>query len=130
MSRKILLVDDNVFNRKFVRDLLAITGLEVIEARSCRQGVEMAISQHPGLILLASGLAAMQESAAFATLQKVPSTSMIPILSVTSHDEEGQPAPYTAIARPVHRPIPIQALINRISLYVNAARSMVNRTII
>jgi len=130
MGRKILLVDDNVFNRKFVRDLLAITGLEVIEARSCRQGVEMAISQHPGLILLASGLSGLQESEAFAALQKVPSTSMIPVLSVTSHDEEDHPAPHAAIARPLHRPIPIQALVNRISLYVNAARSMVNRTVI
>lgn len=130
MGRKILLVDDNVFNRKFVRDLLAITGLEVIEARSCRQGVEMAISQHPGLILLASGLSGLQESEAFAALQKVPSTSMIPVLSVTSHDEEDHTAPYAAIARPLHRPIPIQALVDKIRPYVNATRSLVNRTIV
>lgn len=126
MGRKILLVDDNVFNRKFIRDLLAITGLEVIEARSCRQGVEMAISQHPGLIFLASGLAGLQESADFATLQKVPSTSMIPVLSVTSRDQEDPPEPYVATIRSLHRPIPIQALVNRISLYVNAVRPMVN----
>jgi len=130
MGRKILLVDDNVFNRKFIRDLLAITGLEVIEARSCQQGVEMAISQHPGLILLAAGMAYLKGSEGFAILRKIPSTSMIPVLSVTYNDDEDTAAPYAAITRPLNRPIPIQALVDKISPYVNAARSLANRTII
>lgn len=126
MGRKILLVDDNVFNRKFIRDLLAVTGLEVIEARSCQHGVEMAISQHPGLILLAAGMASQEDSEGFAILRKIPSTSMIPVLPVISHDDETTPTPYSAITRPLNRPIPIQALVDKISPYVNAARSSVN----
>lgn len=130
MSRKILLVDDNLFNRKYMRDLLAITGLEVIEAMSCQQGVEIAISQHPGLILLASGMSCLRDSEAFAILQKFPSTSKIPVLPVSSRDAEDASnycVPATSLFR---RPVPIQALVQKIRPYVNAARSMVNRTMI
>jgi CheY-like chemotaxis protein len=130
MGRKILLVDANVFNRKFIRELLSTTGLEIIEARSCQQGVEMAISQHPGLILLAAGMPCLNAIETFAVLRQFPSTSMIPVLSVSSQAEEDGGSSYAETAKLFNRPVPIQALVDKIRPYVNAARSMVNATMI
>jgi len=130
MSRKILLVDDNLFNRKYIRDLLAITGLEVIEARNCQHGVEMAISHHPGLILLAAGMVCSEDSRAFVDLQKFPSTSKIPVIAVTSQDEEDLSWSYATTARLYKQPVSVKALVEKIRPYVNAARFMINRTVI
>lgn len=130
MSRKILLVDDNVFSCRYTRNLLAITGLEIIEAGNCRQGVEMAISHHPGLILLAAGVACSEDSKVFVDLQKFPSTSKIPVFSVTSRDDEGISESCATTVGLYKRPLPVKALAEKIGTYVNVARSAVNRAMI
>lgn len=126
MSRKILLVDDNIFNRKFTRDLLTMTNLEVIEAKNCQQGVEMAISQHPALILLDAAMATISDSKAFTVLRQFPSTRRIPILPITSQLLEGEPVPRTSTTAntSLGKPISIQALIAKIQPYVSIAKSM------
>lgn len=126
MRRKILLVDNNVINREFMRDMLTITGLEVIEAESCQQGVEMASSQHPGLILLAADMPWFNDGETFATLRQFPSTRKIPVIPVTSHEEEDAQGHHASTTRMFNQPVPIQDLVDKIRPYVNAARSMVN----
>ncbi|OGK07782.1 MAG: hypothetical protein A2W80_02710 [Candidatus Riflebacteria bacterium GWC2_50_8] len=126
MGRKILLVDNNVSNREFIRDVLAITGLEVIEAENCQQGAEMAISQRPGLIMLAADIPWFNDSETFAVLRQFPSTRMIPVISVSSQEEENIPDSYVSTTRLLNQPVPIQDLVDKIRPYVNAARSMVN----
>ncbi|PKL48598.1 MAG: hypothetical protein CVV42_08995 [Candidatus Riflebacteria bacterium HGW-Riflebacteria-2] len=126
MGRKILLVDDNTYNREFIRDLLGKTGLEVIEASNRQQGVELAISQRPGLILLASGMAGLNDSEDFAVLRQSSTTSMIPVISVTAKDEEDPADSYASSMRFLKQPMPVQTLVETIRPYVNAARAMVN----
>lgn len=129
MERKILLVDANVCNRRFIRDVLAITGLEVIEASNCQQAVEIAINKHPRLILLAADMPCLNRSETFAILQQCSTTCMIPVLSITYNNEEQPTDSYLSTAWRFNKPVPIQALIDKIRPYVNAAHSLVNGTI-
>ncbi|HAE39201.1 MAG TPA: hypothetical protein DCG57_11265 [Candidatus Riflebacteria bacterium] len=126
MGRKILLVDNNVINREFMRDVLAVTGLEVIEAENCRQGVEMAISQRPGLILLGADMPWFNDRETFATLRQSPSARNIPVFPVNPQKEEDGKVPYVSTTRMFNQPVPIQDLVDKIQPYVNAARSMIN----
>jgi len=93
-------------------------------------GVEMAISHHPGLILLAAGMVCSEDSRAFVDLQKFPSTSKIPVIAVTSQDEEDLSWSYATTARLYKQPVSVKALVEKIRPYVNAARFMINRTVI
>src|SRR4029077_9351134 len=52
MTKRILVVEDTEDNRQIVRDLLSSVGYELIEAVDGAQGVAMAQSEHPDLILM------------------------------------------------------------------------------
>lgn len=51
-SSRILVVEDNPKNMKLVRDVLEFSGYEVIEASSGEDGVRLAASEEPHLILM------------------------------------------------------------------------------
>ena len=48
----ILHVEDNEFNRKIVRDLLARTSYRLVEAVDGEEGVQMALREPPDLALI------------------------------------------------------------------------------
>ena len=52
MSTRILVVEDQADNRRILRDLLSSVGYEILEAVTGDEGVTLATSQHPDLILM------------------------------------------------------------------------------
>lgn len=52
MSTRILVIEDNAKNLKLVRDVLQHAGYEVLEARTGEEGVEVAASSEPDLVLM------------------------------------------------------------------------------
>ena len=52
MSKRILVVEDQEDNRRIVRDLLTRSGYEIVEAVTGEEGVTLAETQHPDLILM------------------------------------------------------------------------------
>jgi len=52
MSKRILVVEDQEDNRRIVRDLLTRSGYEIVEAVNGEEGVTLAETQHPDLILM------------------------------------------------------------------------------
>ena len=52
MSKTILVVEDQVDNRKILRDLLTNSGFEVIEAVDGLEGLSLAQTHRPDLILM------------------------------------------------------------------------------
>jgi two-component system cell cycle response regulator DivK len=52
MSKKILVVEDQEDNRRILRDLLSSVGYELVEAVTGPQGVALAASEQPDLILM------------------------------------------------------------------------------
>ena len=85
MSEKtILYVEDNEYNRKIVRQLLARTSYRLIEAMDGEDGVAAALRELPGLILMDVQLPKMSGLDATRALKADSRTSHIPIIAITS----------------------------------------------
>lgn len=82
---KILLVEDNEMNRDMLSRRLQRRGFEVITALDGAQGVEMAHSEKPSLILMDMSLPVMDGWTATRTLKSDPSTARIPVIGLSAH---------------------------------------------
>lgn len=83
-QKKILLIEDNEFNRKIVRDLLARQPYDLIEAHDGEAGVEAARREKPSLIIMDVQLPKMSGLDATRQIRAEPETSKTPIIVVTS----------------------------------------------
>jgi two-component system cell cycle response regulator DivK len=82
---KILLVEDNEMNRDMLSRRLQRRGFEVITALDGAQGVEMARSEIPTLILMDMSLPVMDGWAATRALKSDPATARIPVIGLSAH---------------------------------------------
>lgn len=83
-SKRILYVEDNEFNRKIVRDLLARTSYQLIEATDGEMGVATAQQEIPDLIIMDIQLPRLSGLDATRKLRADPRTAHIPIIVITS----------------------------------------------
>ena len=80
----ILIVEDNEKNLKLVRDLLQFNGYETIEAMTAEEGIEIAGTHHPALILMDIQLPGMDGITALQHLRADPLTKAIPVVAITA----------------------------------------------
>ena len=83
-QKKILLVEDNEFNRKIVHDLLARQPYDLMEAHDGEAGVEAARREKPDLIIMDVQLPKLSGLDATRRIRAEPETAKIPIIVVTS----------------------------------------------
>jgi two-component system cell cycle response regulator DivK len=83
--RRILLIEDNEMNRDMLSRRLAKRGFEVLLAVDGREGIRMAASQSPDLILMDMSLPEIDGWEVTRTLKASPQTSGIPIIALTAH---------------------------------------------
>ncbi len=86
---KILLVEDNEMNRDMLSRRLQRKGHEVLVALDGVQGVELAQSQTPDLILMDMSLPVLDGWEATQRLKAAPQTQDIPIIALTAHAMAG-----------------------------------------
>ena len=86
---KLLLVEDNEMNRDMLSRRLQRKGHEVIIAVDGVEGVELAQSQHPDLILMDMSLPVLDGWQATQQLRASPQTHDIPIIALTAHAMAG-----------------------------------------
>jgi two-component system, cell cycle response regulator DivK len=97
MSQKtILYVEDNEFNRKIVRQLLARTTYRLTEAMDGEEGVASALAAPPDLVLMDIQLPKMSGLDATRQLRGDPRTAAVPIIVVTSFALSGDEQKATA----------------------------------
>jgi CheY-like chemotaxis protein len=89
MMTKVLLVEDNEVNRDMLSRRLTKKGFEVITAVDGREGVSMASSQSPDLILLDMSLPVMDGWEAARVLKGDEGTRDIPVIALTAHAMTG-----------------------------------------
>jgi CheY-like chemotaxis protein len=82
---KILLVEDNEMNRDMLTRRLQRHGYSVCCACDGAEGVAMAATEVPDLILMDVALGAMDGWEATQLIKARPSTSTIPIIALTAH---------------------------------------------
>lgn len=92
MSKCILVVEDQEDNRKIMHDLLASAGYDVIEANNGNEGVAMAASHKPDVILMDIRLPGIDGYEAVRQIKLQPKLAHIPIFSVTSYALSGEDA--------------------------------------
>lgn len=80
----ILIVEDNEKNRKLARDVLEVKGYKTIESETAEEGLELAKSQLPALILMDIQLPGMDGITAMKQLKADPQTAKIPIIAITA----------------------------------------------
>jgi CheY-like chemotaxis protein len=82
---KILVVEDNEMNRDMLSRRLMRQGFEVAMAVDGKQGVEMALSEKPDLILMDMSLPVMNGWEATEKVKSDPATKNIPVIALTAH---------------------------------------------
>ncbi len=83
-SKQILLVDDSDINRRFVKDNLVESGMEVVEASHGAQGFEKAKKILPDLILLDIMMPVMDGYELMEKLKNDPELAGIPVIALTA----------------------------------------------
>ena len=83
-GKTVLYVEDNEYNLKIVRQLLARTTYKLIEAKDGESGVETALRELPDLILMDIQLPKLSGLDATRRLRSDPKTAGIPIIVITS----------------------------------------------
>ena len=86
---KLLLVEDNDMNRDMLSRRLERRGFQIIMAIDGQQGVELAQSESPDLILMDMSLPVLDGWEATRRLKAEPKTSTIPIIALTAHAMAG-----------------------------------------
>jgi two-component system cell cycle response regulator DivK len=86
---KILLVEDSEMSRDMLARRLARRGYEVVIAVDGGQGVTLARTEAPDLILMDMNLPVLDGSEATRQLRAVPATRSIPIIALTAHAMSG-----------------------------------------
>jgi CheY-like chemotaxis protein len=82
---KILLVEDNEMNRDMLSRRLTRNGFEVVIAVNGQEGVDLATSSKPDLILMDMSLPVLDGWEATRQVKANPATKAIPVIALTAH---------------------------------------------
>jgi len=86
---KILIVEDNEMNRDMLSRRLKRKGFEVLLAVDGQEGVDLARTQAPDLILMDMSLPVLHGWDASRLLKAQPATQAIPVIALTAHAMAG-----------------------------------------
>ena len=118
--QKILLVEDNEMNRDMLARRLAKKGYEVVMAVNGAEGVELAQTQAPDLILMDMSLPVMDGWEATRQLKARADTQKIPVIALTAHAmaEDHQKALDAGCDDYDTKPIEIARLLGKIQAFL------------
>jgi two-component system cell cycle response regulator DivK len=83
-AHKVLVVEDNERNLKLVRDVLQYAGYQVLSASTGEEGVELAKSASPDVILMDLQLPGIDGMEALRRIRGTPATANVPVVAVTA----------------------------------------------
>jgi len=114
---KILLVEDNEMNRDMLSRRLKKKGHDVVIAVDGQQGVDMATSETPEIILLDMSLPVMDGWEAAKHLKANAATSGIPIIALTAHAMAGDREKCLAVGADDYdtKPVDFKRLMGKIN---------------
>jgi CheY-like chemotaxis protein len=89
MTKKVLLVEDNEMNRDMLSRRLIRRGFEVVFAINGQQGVDLAQSEKPDIILMDMSLPVMDGWEATRRVKSNNATRGVPVIGLTAHAMNG-----------------------------------------
>lgn len=85
---RVLIVDDSEVQLYALRKVLEKEGHEVFSADNGQEGIDLAVKEHPDLILMDVVMPKMSGFQATRKLHRIPETKEIPVVFVTTKDQE------------------------------------------
>jgi two-component system cell cycle response regulator DivK len=124
---KILLVEDNELNRDMLSRRLIRRGFEVVIAIDGGQGVDMATSESPNLILLDMSLPVINGWDAAQKLKAGAGTRNIPIIALTAHAMGGdrEKALEAGCDEYETKPVEFERLLDKINSFLEGTNQTV-----
>ena len=120
---KVLLVEDNEMNRDMLSRRLTRNGYDVLIAVNGQEGVEMAGSEKPDLILMDMSLPVLDGWEATRRLKADPATASIPVIALTAHamDSDREKALAAGCDDFDTKPIELPRLLEKMKAFVSDA---------
>ena len=97
MRQRVLIVEDHEDNRAILRDLLTNAGYDLIEATNGEEGVALAESMRPDLIIMDVQLPVIDGYEATRRIKSNAELKAIPVIAVTSYALSGEEARAKAV---------------------------------
>jgi len=122
---KILLVEDNEMNRDMLSRRLERKGFQVVMAADGQQGVDMAVSEVPDLILMDMDLPIIDGWDATRRVKDSEGTRGIPVIALTAHAMVGDRDKAMAAGCDDYdtKPVDFPRLLGKIETLLNGAAS-------
>jgi two-component system, cell cycle response regulator DivK len=120
MSKKILLVEDEIANRLLFVDVLEHNGYTMVEAENGAIAVDLAQSEKPDLILMDMQLPVKDGMTATREIKAIPEISQIPVVALTASvmKDERQKMIDSGCSEVVSKPILARALVEVVQKYI------------
>jgi CheY-like chemotaxis protein len=83
----VLCVDDNPMSRYLVTAVIEHAGFQVLAAVDGEEGIEIALAQHPDLVLMDIELPGISGIDATKRLKAMAETSGIPVIALSGHED-------------------------------------------
>lgn len=118
---KLLLVEDNEMNRDMLSRRLTRRGFQVVIAADGEQGVRVAQSESPDLILMDLSLPVLDGWEATRRLKSMPETKSIPVIALTAHAMAGDEEKAMAVGCDDYdtKPVDLRRLLAKIEGLLN-----------
>ena len=122
---RVLLVEDNEMNRDMLSRRLARRGYEVIFAVDGQQGLNLARSERPDIILMDMSLPVLDGWEATRRVKADPATRHIPVIGLTAHSMSGdrEKAIEAGCDDYDTKPVEFDRLIGKMERLLTAAKS-------
>ncbi len=120
MTHVILVVEDNERNLKLLRDVLEYAGYEVRAAQTAEDGIALAVSKPPDLVLMDLQLPGIDGMEALRRLREDPRTAGIPVVAVTAQAmrQDRERALAAGFDGYVEKPISVRAFLDQVSRFL------------
>jgi two-component system, cell cycle response regulator DivK len=120
--RKVLLVEDNEMNRDMLSRRLIRRGFEVVFAADGQQGVDLARSEKPDIILMDMSLPVMDGWEATRRIKADDAMRRIPLIGLTAHAMSGDREKVIEAGCDDYdsKPVEIDRLLGKINRLLNA----------
>ncbi len=120
MSKRVLVVEDHEDNMRIMSDMLASAGYEVIGAVTGVEGVAMAESHNPDLILMDIMLPGLDGYEATRRIKDNAALRHIPVIAITSYalDGEESRAEEAGCDAYFSKPVSPRALLAKVREYI------------
>ncbi|WP_109210703.1 MULTISPECIES: response regulator [Microbacterium] len=122
---RVLVVEDNPLNLKLVRDVLTASGYEVLPAETGEEGVTLATTCEPDLVLMDLQLPDIDGFEALRRLREDPALATVPVVAVTAFAmrEDRERASRSGFDGYLEKPISIRDLPGQVGAFIGRGRT-------